>query len=373
MLIGLNGQKILIEDPAGPEKYTINLYKSLAKIDSRNRYIVYFEKKPEDSFFKELTGGSPFFSYKILKKRLSWTQISLANELLHNPVDVFFSPVHTMPIIRGTKTKFVAMIHGLEYKFLPNNGRQFQNLLKGKPEWFSCVFANKIIVPTNSVKEEIIKLGWAKGNKIEVVYEGVSNIFYKRPLDEIAFIRNEYHLGNRKYFIFISTIQPRKNIPGMVKAFSTFIQNNQEFKNMILLIVGKKGWEYEESVDAPKKYGVENNVIFTGRVPDRDLPVLLSGAEALINLSLKEGFGLPLLEAMACQIPCLVSDIEPFKEVGGDTLNFVNPNDTDDIAIKMKEIISNNNIELINKAFVRSKEFNWDKSAEKTLNILSSL
>jgi len=126
MKIGLNGQVIQISNPAGPEVYTINLFKNLARLDSENDYTIYLDKTPSKEFFNEITGGNPKFSFKVLEGEKLWTQRYLAKELIKNPVDVFFTAVHTIPMIRTGKTKFVVIIHGLEYKFT----KGFKNPLK---------------------------------------------------------------------------------------------------------------------------------------------------------------------------------------------------------------------------------------------------
>ena len=104
MKIGLNGQRILIQNPAGPELYTINLFKALAKIDSENDYLVYLDREPDKDFFEELRSGNPKFNYKVVNCKRMWTQYGLAKELMKNPVDVFFTAVHTIPMIRSNKT-----------------------------------------------------------------------------------------------------------------------------------------------------------------------------------------------------------------------------------------------------------------------------
>jgi len=316
MKIGLNGQRILIEKPAGAELYTINLFKLLARIDKENEYIVYFDQEPDKDFFQEISNNNPNFKYKVVEKKIFWTQFDLALELIKNPVDVFFTAVHTIPMIRSSKTKFVTMIHGLEYRFTKGYKNPINRLKIERPIKYAVKHSDRIITPSIATKNEILKRGWgAKEENIDIVYEGVDELFHRRDVKEIEEIRTKYNVGSRPYLLFVSTIQPRKNIPNMIRAFSQFLNENPEFKDLKILIAGKNGWDFEESLEAPQKYGVEENVMFLGRVPTEDLPALLSGAKAYVNFSYEEGFGLPLLESMACGTPCVVSDIPAHREI----------------------------------------------------------
>ena len=376
MKIGINGQRLLVQDPAGPERYTYNLINALAKLDRDNEYKIYFSGEPGKDYFSKLTYSNNSFKPVVVKSRVSWTQYGLAKELRRNPVDVFFTPVHTMPIYRNRKLKVVGMIHGLEYKFVKASLNPIKKLLLGKPEEYLAKRAHALIVPTEATKKEIIKRGWVKGadSKISIVHEGVGDNFYKRDPEEITAVRKKYDLGDKRYILFVSTIQPRKNIPLMVQGYAEALRKNPNLSDTHLLIVGKTGWSSEESYNAPKKFGVEKNVLFPGFLPDEDLASLFSGAEAFISISLEEGFGLPLLEAMACETPALVSDIPAFKEVGGEFPLYVNPQDYEEIGNSIALIFHGGyKPERIYGAKLRSQEFTWDRTAQKTLEIIQQV
>ncbi len=372
MKIGINGQRLLSKDPAGPEKYTYNLINALAKIDRSNQYVIFFTSEPDAEYFKKLTYSNAQFTYKTIPKKYSWTQYSLAKELLRNPIDIFFTPVHTMPIIHSKTMKVVGMIHGLEYKFSHGFKNPIKRMLINKPEKYLCKHSDELIVPTLATKLEIVKRKWIKDpdKKIAIIPEGVNDAFYKRDSQEISEVRIKYNLGENPYLLFVSTIQPRKNIPATIEAFSKMLKSRPDLLSTKLVIVGKSGWDTEASFEAPKKYGVEHNVLFLGRAPDADLPPLFSGAAGFVNLSLEEGFGLPLLEAMACQTPALVSNIPAFKEVGGPYPLYANPVDTDEISKNMSKLLDGSyETESIKGALERAENFTWDKTAERTLSV----
>lgn len=375
MKIGLNGQKLLIEGPAGPEKYTYNLFHALAKIDKENKYTVYFNKKPEKEWFKDLTSDNPNFSYVVLPKTLFWTQINLAAELLNNPPDVFFTAVHTIPMVRSLKTKFVTMIHGLEYKYTAGYDNPIYRFKISRPIKYAAKYSDKIIVPSQATKSALLKQGWeVERGKIEIVYEGVNTNFKKKTVKDVSLIRKRYEIGQSPYLLFVSTIQPRKNIPNIVAAFSKLIKENTKFKDTKLLLAGKFGWNFQESLESPKKYRVEKNVMFLGRVSDEYLPSLFSGAKGYVNMSLEEGFGLPLLEAMSCEVPCLVSDIPTFDEIGSEFPIFANPNKIESIKEGMLTILSGKvPSEHIKESRKYAQSFTWENTAKRTLAVLENL
>ena len=369
MKIGLNGQKILDKNPAGPEIFTINLFENLAKIDLENEYFIYTTRKPEKDLENKIKQGNEKFHFKEIEYRKLWTQYGLAKELIKNPVDVFFTAIHSIPMIRSSKTKFVVMIHGLEYQYTSGYKNPLNKFFIERPIKYAIKHSDKIITPSLATKKEILKRNWnVDEKKIEVVYEGVSEEFYPKSEEEIDKIRKKYEIGKNPYLLFVSTIQPRKNIPNMIRAFSQFISENKDMKNTLLLIIGKKGWDYEESLEAPQKYGVEKNVKFLGRIPEEDLPILYSGAKGYINVSFEEGFGLPLLESMACGIPSVVSNIPAHKEVGDYLPIYVDPNNIENIKDGIFEIMTRS---FDKKEFIeRSKNFSWKNTAEKTLEVL---
>lgn len=375
MKIGLDGQKLLIDKLAGPEVYTFNTFQAFAKVDKANEYIVYFDREPNDEFWNSLSLENPNFSYKVVSSGLSWTQSSLAIQLFKDRPDVFFNAKHTVPVLHPRKTKLVSMIHGLEFKI---NKQFFKNPIKGIIHplvlWWVLRFSEKIIVPSKHTLNSIENKKWPfiDLDKMTVIPEGVKKSFHKRPEQEVQEMRDKYKIGENPYLIFVSTIQPRKNIPRMVHAFSNVVKNYDKYSNLKLLISGKLGWLYKESLEAPGKYEVAENMRFLGRTPDEDLPKLLSGAKAFISCSLEEGFGIPLLEAMACETPTIVSDIPAFKELGQDTPVYVNPEKIESIEQGILELLNRDAGEPVADAKKLAGEYTWEKGAKKIISVFVS-
>lgn len=384
MKIGLIGKLLLTENPAGVEKYTYNIFNALAKIDEKNQYVIYFDKEPESKFFKKLIENNKNFEYKVLEKNksplVSWTQMTLANELLKNPVDVVFFPNDTVtgiPTLLSPHFKTISTIHDLGYKNYNEYGKKpFLKFLHHYTLWYVMLFTNKIVVPSESVRDDVLKEKWFgyDPHKIIVIPEAVDEKFHKYEKEKIDEIREKYGIGKNKYLHFISTIQPRKNIPNMIEGFALAIKQNPKLKDTKLLISGKNGWDYEESLNAPKKFGIEQNVMFLGRTPDEDLPIILSGAEAFINVSFEEGFGLPVLEAMASEVPLIISDIKVFREIAESFATYVDPYNPQNICEGIITTIEKKaNKEHLEKIKEYAKNFTWEKSAEKLLQIFENI
>jgi len=375
MIIGLNGQNLTASKPAGPERYAINVYKNLGKIDKTNIYRLYLSEKPKKgSEISDLANFSNF-EIKLIKKRFSWTHTDLGIELLKNPVDVFFTPVHTVPFMKPLRTKYVAMIHGLEYKSNKiYSGVSMKGLLHPFILKYVTSVSDKIIVPSEFTKTALVNSKLVNNiKKISVIHEGVGEEFYPRKNEETVSVKEKYNLSGKEYVLTVSTIQPRKNIPNLVKSFSEVIRD-AGLKDTLLVISGKKGWEYQESIDAPAKFNISGNVKFLDWIPQEDLPALISGAAAYINVSVEEGFGLTVLEAMACGTSVIISDIPAHREIGSTYCVYVNPHDTPGIAAAIRDVLlqpERGGITEPAKDYANS--FSWEKTARETLDIFTSL
>jgi glycosyltransferase involved in cell wall biosynthesis len=377
MRIGIDCQYLLTNVSAGPEKYTINLVSSLVKIDSENTYVLYFKSSPSEGFIESLIGKASNVEAKFLPSSLSWTQLSLMKELRKDPPDVFFTPFHTLPVLgtwgpfRVYKIKWVSMIHGIEHTY--EHKSKLKQIWQTFPLWYTVKFSDEVIVPSEHTKDKILKKKWKKSSEnIHVISEGVSPRFKKYSHEKVAPVLEKYNLSNVPYVIFISTIQPRKNLPNLVAGFAEALKSGKVDSKTKLLVVGKKGWDYEESLTAPQKEGIKNNVIFAGRVSDEDLPKLLSGASLFASVSLEEGFGLPLLEAMVSKVPLVVSKIPSYENIAGNCALFVDPVNFKSIAEGLIKGLTDYPDEYVSKAFSVAERFSWNKTAEKTLKVLKN-
>lgn len=365
MLIGIDASKVAREDKTGTENYSANLIRALSAIDKKNRYLLYFNKIPQ---FFEI--GQPNFSSKIIQSPRFWTQVRLAIECIISPPDILFVPAHTIPLIRRPGLKTVVTIHDLGAEYLAEYHKFPQKIYLNWSTKFASSFATHIITDSNSTKSDLIKKFGVSPNRISTVYLGVDKkVFQPRSSDEIERTRLFYGL-KKKYFLYVGTIQPRKNLVRLIEAFS-----KTNLKHYDLVIAGSAGWLYDDIYEAPKKFGIDNNVKFLDYVPVKDLPTLYCGALALLFPSLYEGFGLPILEAFACNCPVVTSKVTATAEVAGEAAILVDPLKVGEITRAVSRIASESDLrkKLIEKGKKRVNDFSWEKTAAETLKVFEKV
>ena len=365
MVIGIDASKIAREEKTGTENYSYNLIKALITLDKKNRYVLYFNKIPQ---FFEI--DQPNVSTRIIPSPRFWTQGRLAFEVFLRPPDVLFVPAHTMPVIRRLGVRTVVTIHDLGAEFLAEYHKFPQKIYLNWSTRYIASKAAHIISVSKFTKAELNRTLKVPNNRVTVVYEATNRkLFYPRTKHETAQARAKYGLAG-KYFLYVGTIQPRKNLVRLIEAFS-----KARLEHTDLVLVGSKGWLYDEIYKAPEKFGVSNHVRFLDYVPDEDLPSLYSGALGLVFPSLYEGFGLPILEAFACGCPVLTSGIGAMAEIAGVAALFVDPLDVKSISQGIKKLSEKDEIRerLIQKGNLRVGDFAWEKAAKETLKVLEKV
>lgn len=373
MLIGVDASRAQVGERAGPENYTYNILKNLLEIDDENRYRLYVKSQASRSEPLLGVGGSGSnFDFRTINLPKLWTQAGLAVECLRNPPDVLFIPAHTIPIIRRPSVKTVVTIHDVGLQpFLEQYQRWWWRLYGGRISNYAARAATKVIAVSESTKRDLIEKLNVDGRKVSVVYEGVDHRQFKvqsgRGRLELKSLKSKYGISG-KYFIFVGTIQPRKNLVRLVEAFSKVAA-----ADFSLVLVGKKGWLTDEIYAAPKEFGVEQQVKFLGYVPTNDVVSLLNGAEAFLFPSLYEGFGLVVLEALACGTLVLTSNVSSLPEVVGEAGILVDPYSVDDIALGISKILRLSDIarsNLVEEGLKQAQKFSWEKAARETLEVL---
>lgn len=336
----------------------------LSQIDEKNSYTIFLPTEPTSDMPKE----SNTWRYKIVRTRRLWTLFGLSNALRKEKgLDVFFTPTHYAPFFAPCPQ--VISILDVSYKKFPelfNKKDLYQLALWGKN---SVKKAKKIITISKSSKDDIIQEYGVASQKVVVAHLGIKESLGKTMEKEALY--NKYSL-TMPYVLFVGTIQPRKNVKRLIEAFSDALQGE---KNLQLVIIGKKGWQFEDILDAPNKLGISEHVTFLHSVPDSDLSSFYKHAEVFVLPSLYEGFGLPVLEAMKYGCPVVTSNISSLPEAGGDAALYVNPEDTSDIAKKIKEVLEDENLRkrMIKKGFEQVKNFSWEKSAKEVLSVLKEV
>ena len=374
MRIAISCQNLTVSKAAGPDVYLLNLLRALAKIDIGNHYTLICYRNT-DLELKDIGTNLANFTLVKLPKILSFTHVTLQLYLLIKSFDIYFTSYHTLPFIKNPKTKYVSMIHGLEYLTNSLTKRKF-SVFKGWSEKVTLVLSDKVIVPSNYVRTRIEEMfnSFVDIAKVTVINEGVSPHFYERTEIEIASVKKKYEITG-EYLLFVSTIQPRKNLPRTIEVLSLLL-TDPRYKGLQFVICGKNGWEYEESLKAPEKFNIERNVKFVGYTDIADIPALFSGCSAYISFSLDEGFGLPILEAFSCRTLACISDIPAYRETGDKFAFFAQPTDTQSILATLKKALNlakPQRERLCDDQAAFAKTQTWDKTAVNTLKLFQSL
>jgi glycosyltransferase involved in cell wall biosynthesis len=371
MIIGIDGNEANIENKVGIGEYAFELLKQFERFKIKDlRFRIYLKTKPRPEMPKAREG----WEYKIIGPRKMWTQFALPFSLLldKNRPDVFFSPSHYAPRFSPVPTAISIMdlsyIH-FPQLFTKHDLYQLTNWTK-----YSTKQAKKIFTISNFSRDDIIKIYNKKVGDVVTTYLGIkpiesSKVYKVSNVESMNELNKKFGI-TAPYILFVGTIQPRKNIAKLIEAVSLLKE-----KQVNLVVVGKKGWLWEEILAAPEKFKVQDRIKFLDFVGNEDLPSLYKNALCFVLPSLYEGFGLPVLEAMKFGCPAVISNVSSLPEVGGDAAIYFDPQNVDDIADKLDKVISDEKLraEMTEKGYNQVKKFSWEKTAKETLKVLEEL
>ena len=346
--------------------YLTGLIDGFSKIDLQFEPILIINNEGKEIFQKYLKHFEYFLAPKItnsIKGRVFYEHTFFKNDLNKLHIDLLHSPVFVSP--KNYKGKGVLTIHDTTFITHP------QYHVPSKKIYFkwgipmSIKKNNKIIAISKNTESDLVNLFPQYKDKFLYIPYGVKGIFFKKIRNEkIEIFKKKLDLP-KKYFLYVGVLEPKKNIIGILKAFKSIYKNN---KDLYFVIAGRKGWYYSDIFKAIKELNLTENVIYPGHIEYEQLPLLYQGAMFFIYPSFYEGFGMPVLEAMAAGCPVITSGISSTKEVAKDGALFVDPESIDDIANAMKSILIDEKLreEIIHKGEKRASEFNWEKTAEIT-------
>jgi glycosyltransferase involved in cell wall biosynthesis len=316
-------------------------------------------------------------------RKCSWFHdvvFKLLSEFFQIPYALFFGHDADITLFfnyivpAGVKGKKVVMVHDMAYKAYPETVRERTRFMLNKSLQKSCKRADKIITVSEFSKLEIIKYLGIDENKIVIMPNGVDlSIFHPNFSEkDICRVTEKYGIP-REYLLFLGTIEPRKNLERLIRAYALLKAEMPDVPKLVL--AGGKGWLYESIFETVKVLNMESDIIFTGYVNEEDSPILINGAKIFLFPSLYEGFGMPPLEAMACGTPVIVSNVASLPEVVGDAALHVDPYSIDSIKDGIKDLIEDEKKrnELSASGIERAKQFTWDKSAEIVRKVFEDL
>lgn len=370
MIIGIDASRAFAKEPTGTEQYSTNLINAMLRIPTRHEFVLYLrgDRIEKDSSLHKLS--LPNTRLHLVSWPLIWTQGGLAWETWIAPPDVLFIPAHTLPVIGNPRVRTVVTVHDLGVEWLPQYHQFPQKHYMMWSTDFAIRHATRVIAVSEATRKDIIKRYKRRSKGIYVVHEGVDHTLF-RPVSRRQYepILARYGIS-QPYFLFVGTIQPRKNLVRLIEAYSMLLKR-PGLAGMSLVLAGKPGWLNEDIYAAPRKLGIEHRVQFLGHVEPTDLPALYSGAAALVFPSLFEGFGLPILEAFACGCPVITSNVSSMPEVAGNAALLVNPLSTEEIAGAMTRVVEANTRAMLTEwGKKRAAVFTWERAAKQTLAVL---
>ncbi len=365
MRIGIDAHAIGSQT-AGNETYIKNLIEALAALDAENEYVLFFTH-PEAA--RSWQGRFPNFRVCLVRPHTRYVRIPLSLplaawrmgvDLLH--VQYVAPPVCPVP--------FVVTIHDLSFEHLPQFYTPRERWLFQRAIRYTAQRAAKILTVSEYSARDILAMYRVPSDRVVVTPEGVSPHFAPvRESERLQAVRARYGIA-REYILSVGSLQPRKNLVRLIQAYIHLRRRDEEVEHQ-LVIVGKKGWLYGDIFRAAQQSPFSRDILFTGYVPEEDLPALYSGATVFVYPSIFEGFGLPVLEAMACGVPVITSHSSSLPEVVGEAALMVNPYDERAIEGALAQLLWDEALrrELSERGLRRARQFSWRRTAELTLRV----
>jgi glycosyltransferase involved in cell wall biosynthesis len=372
MLIGIDASRATAARRTGTETYSLHLIRELLTMPTEHRWRLYFSQAPAPGLLPGLA------EQRVIPFPRLWTHVRLSWEMFNQPPDVLFVPSHVLPLVHPRRS--VVTVHDLGYHYYPQAHTLFQNLYLRWSTRFNARNATRVLADSEATRRDLVHYYGVPEDKIAVVYPGRDEALAPVTGAEVlAEVRARYDIPG-PYLLYVGTLHPRKGLGFLVNAFASNVyspaSNLQSlFSNLHLVLAGQKGWLYDDLFAQVKRLNLAERVLFPGYVPDADLPALLSGALAFVFPSLYEGFGFPVLEAMACGTPVVCSDGSSLPEVAGDAALRVDPRDAEDLADALARIVTDEGLrdDLVERGFQQAARFSWRRCAEEVLSVLEAV
>lgn len=372
MKIAIDLRSLTSGSVSGVENYTLNLLGPMLAQDKQNSYTLFYNSWSRggvrDFHFINSRVKHTRLPNKLLNLGLKTKSLSL--EKLIGPFDCLFMP-NLNQFNVSPRAKLAITVHDLSPTITP----EFYNLRRRLWHKFlnyrqAYQRANIIFAVSEYTKQYLIRIYDVGAEKIKVVYPGIDHRVFNPEIDyfRLRSVRNRYSLPG-EYILFLNTIEPRKNLVNLVKAFKSLDSDAH------LVIAGKKGWKYREIFNQVRNSPKFAKIHYVGYLPEADKPAIIKLAKVLAYPSFYEGFGFQPLEAMALGVPTLVSQVTSLPEVTAEAAMQVNPYNVADIAAGLKAILENNSLRqsLIARGRQQAAKFNWEKTSGEVLDGLNSL
>ncbi len=375
MKIGIEAQRIFRKKKHGMDMVALELIRNLQAIDTENEYFIFVKPDEDDTVIVESS------NFKIVRLKGGfypiWEQIALPRAARKAGCQLLHCTSNTAPVF--TSIPLVVTLHDIIYmessylKILRGSGTLYQKFGNAYRKLFVPRIvkkSDKIITVSHFEKKRIGQFFGMAGNpKLVAVYNGVSEHF--KPVTdqaELLRVKEKYHLPDR-YFFFLGNTDPKKNTKGALKAFSDFLKQTGSEHKLVMLDYDRQ--ELEKLLDEIGDRELIQKIVLTGYVVNTDLPAIYCQCDLFLYPSLRESFGIPMLEAMACGAPVITSNTSSMPEVAGDAAEITDPSKPEEITAGMIRILTDNDLRksLVRNGYIQAAKFSWKAMAEKVLEI----
>ena len=371
--IGIDAADLCHDRIDGTRIYIYNLLERLGKVAPETLFYIYLkgEINPELRFKQY-----PNYLVRNEDFPLFWTQLKLPRLLKRETPDVLLMPLHNMPLLRPRSLKTVTTVHDLAFKLFPDLFPKKDLFLLNQLTRYAVKAADRVIAISHSTARDLTEIYNVPPHKIRVIHHGYNSKLFRLPTAEdkkqIRNVKNKYQIpAQAKYLIYVGAIQPRKNLGVLVTAFER-LKTLHTFRDWKLVLAGSEAWMVDNLKRQINDSVWKKDIILTGNFSITDLPYLLWGAEIFVFPSLYEGFGIPILEAMACGLPVITARNSSLVEVSGKNAVFFDAQRVDDLTACIRELneAEDKKNEMIQGGLKWVKRFSWDETARKTYEFL---
>lgn len=375
MKIGIEAQRIFRKNKHGMDMVALELIRNLQQIDKLNEYFIFVRPDEDNSVLKETA------NFKIIELSASsfpvWEQIVLPRAAEKYGCEILHCTSNTAPVF--CKVPSVVTLHDIIYlestalniiRGKGTNYQKFGNIYRKLIVPMIMRKSKKIITVSNFEKDCISNFfSFKHSKKLTAEYNGVSEYF--KPItdqDYLKKIKAKYHLPDQ-FFFFLGNTHPKKNTKGTLKAFSDFLKKTGCSMKLVMLDYDRE--ELQKLLIEIGDINLINSIVLTGYVANKDLPAIYSLSQLFLYPSLRESFGIPIIEAMACGVPVITSNTSSMPEIAGNAALLVDPYKSEEITSAMIKVYQNDVLKnkMIRSGIVRAAHFSWKSMAENVLNI----
>jgi len=362
MRVGLD-VTALPPQPFGAANYIIHLVQALLRVDTTNEYVI-FAKPRHVSLFDSTRAHIVPSAFDSPVLRIAWEQTALPILARQHRLDLLHSPHYTMPLAKPCRV--VVTFHDMTFFLYPQMHLLYKRIFFRTMIPLTARRADALIAISESTRADILRILRIAPSRVTTIPYGIAAHFQPRTdaREREAFCQQRNI--PRPFVLYVGNLEPRKNLPLLVRAFARLVTSGLPHH---LVFAGARGWDDAALFTTIEELGLSARVHLPGYVPQSELPYLYSAADLCVYPSLYEGFGLPVLEAMACGVPVITSTISSMPEVTGDAALLVEPNDVDALADAMRRVLTDRalNATLGAKGQARARAFSWERTAQATL------